>query len=207
MGLEIPPLDIKILFESNPLKSRILVQRLAVLSPVSPTSTSPIRALDLQVGKDRLLSTLAPQALLIALPLFVVSVVVCCICLFVQSCPFSGGTHSRQRHQNMDPGPQTPNISPDKHAAPRSVPARFTSPMGPVRLTAPQKPLNRLPLGVFAIRRPFQEQPAASAVSSRYFHSQKLKLRVPNPRTFAYAHFKMPFESSKLPGPGPIFPC
>ena len=30
MGLEIPPLTIKILLESNPLKSRILVWRLAI---------------------------------------------------------------------------------------------------------------------------------------------------------------------------------
>ena len=30
MGLGIPPLKIKILLESNPLKSRILVRRLAV---------------------------------------------------------------------------------------------------------------------------------------------------------------------------------
>ena len=32
MGLVIPPLSIKILLESNPLKSRILVRRLAVCS-------------------------------------------------------------------------------------------------------------------------------------------------------------------------------
>ena len=30
MGLGIPPLEIKKMFESNPLKSRILVRRLAV---------------------------------------------------------------------------------------------------------------------------------------------------------------------------------
>ena len=31
MGLGIPPLDIKMMLESNPLKSRILVRRLAVM--------------------------------------------------------------------------------------------------------------------------------------------------------------------------------
>ena len=34
MGLGIPPLEIQITLESNPLKSRILVRRLAVLSLV-----------------------------------------------------------------------------------------------------------------------------------------------------------------------------
>ena len=34
---------------------------------------------------------------------------------------------------------------------------------------------------------------------------QSFKLRVSNPRTAAYAYFNMPFESSNLPGAGPIF--
>ena len=33
VGLGIPPLQLKILFESNPLKSRILVRRLAIEQP------------------------------------------------------------------------------------------------------------------------------------------------------------------------------
>ena len=32
------------------------------------------------------------------------------------------------------------------------------------------------------------------------------KSRVSNPRTIAYSHFKTPFESSKLPGAGAMFP-
>ena len=43
-------------------------------------------------------------------------------------------------------------------------------------------------------------------VSSHNFHSQKYKLRVSNPRTIAYVHFKMPFESSNILGAGPISP-
>ena len=39
MGLGIPPLDIKILLESNPLKSRILVRRLA--ASALPSRGSP----------------------------------------------------------------------------------------------------------------------------------------------------------------------
>ena len=42
--------------------------------------------------------------------------------------------------------------------------------------------------------------------SSHKFNGQHFKCRVSNPRTIAYAHFKMPFESSSLPGAGHIFP-
>ena len=41
------------------------------------------------------------------------------------------------------------------------------------------------------------------------FHSLNLlisKFRVSNPRTVTDVHFKMPCESSNLPGAGPIFP-
>ena len=34
----------------------------------------------------------------------------------------------------------------------------------------------------------------------------QLKLRVSNPGAIAYVHFKLPFESSDLPGAGPFFP-
>ena len=44
------------------------------------------------------------------------------------------------------------------------------------------------------------------AVSSHNFNSLNVKLRVSNPRAIAYAHLKVPFESSDLPGAGPIFP-
>ena len=53
-------------------------------------------------------------------------------------------------------------------------------------------------------RRPHLE--TLPTVSSHNFDSQTFKLRVSNPRTTAYCHFKMPFESSNLPGAGPIFP-
>ena len=43
-------------------------------------------------------------------------------------------------------------------------------------------------------------------VSSHKFNSQNFKLRVSNPRTIAYFHFKMLFESSDLPGAGQFFP-
>ena len=33
-----------------------------------------------------------------------------------------------------------------------------------------------------------------------------VSLRFSNPRTIAYAHFKMPFESRNIPGAGPVFP-
>ena len=42
MDMRIPPLKIKILSESNPLQSRVLVRRLAVPSPFpSPTAAAP----------------------------------------------------------------------------------------------------------------------------------------------------------------------
>ena len=44
------------------------------------------------------------------------------------------------------------------------------------------------------------------AGSSHNLNLQKFKLRASNPRTIAYAHFKMPFESSDLPVAEPIFP-
>ena len=43
-------------------------------------------------------------------------------------------------------------------------------------------------------------------VSSHNFNSQKIKLRLSNPRTVAYFHFKMLFESSDLSGAGHISP-
>ena len=43
------------------------------------------------------------------------------------------------------------------------------------------------------------------SVSSHNFNSQIVKLRVSNPRTIAYVHFKM-LKCSNLPGAGPIFP-
>ena len=42
------------------------------------------------------------------------------------------------------------------------------------------------------------------AVKSHNSNSWTFKLRVSNPRTFAYARSKMPFESSNIPGAGPI---
>ena len=44
------------------------------------------------------------------------------------------------------------------------------------------------------------------AVSSHNFNWQHFKLRVSDPRTSAYVHFNMPFESSNLPGAGPSCP-
>ena len=41
-------------------------------------------------------------------------------------------------------------------------------------------------------------------VGSHTLNQHKLKLRVPNPRIIAYFNFKMHFESSNLPGAGPI---
>ena len=38
------------------------------------------------------------------------------------------------------------------------------------------------------------------------YHSQNFKLRVSNSRSVAYVDFKMPFESSNIPGSGPNFP-
>ena len=44
-------------------------------------------------------------------------------------------------------------------------------------------------------------------VSSHKFSSQHAKSRVSNPRAIVcYAHFRMPFESSRLPVSGPVFP-
>ena len=40
--------------------------------------------------------------------------------------------------------------------------------------------------------------------SSHNFNSQNVKLRVSNLRTIACVRFKVPFESSNLPGAGPI---
>ena len=42
-------------------------------------------------------------------------------------------------------------------------------------------------------------------VSSHNVDSRHFKSRVSNPRTVAYAHFKVPFESSNLLGAGPTF--
>ena len=42
MDMRIPPLKIKILLESNPLKSRILVQRSAVRVPSLPSTTREV---------------------------------------------------------------------------------------------------------------------------------------------------------------------
>ena len=43
-------------------------------------------------------------------------------------------------------------------------------------------------------------------VSSHNFNSQHFNFRISNPRARAYAHFKMPFVSSNLPGTGPDSP-
>ena len=43
-------------------------------------------------------------------------------------------------------------------------------------------------------------------VGSHDFKLQNLELRVSNPRTIAYVHFKQPFYNLNLPGPGHIFP-
>ena len=40
MDMRIPPLKLKIMLESNPLKSRILVQRLAVMTQLTHTQQS-----------------------------------------------------------------------------------------------------------------------------------------------------------------------
>ena len=42
-------------------------------------------------------------------------------------------------------------------------------------------------------------------VSSHNVNSHNFNLRVSNPRTIAYVHFNMPFDSSNLPWTGPIF--
>ena len=42
MGMRIPPLNIKILLDSNPLRSRILVQRLALPSVPDPRAHDPV---------------------------------------------------------------------------------------------------------------------------------------------------------------------
>ena len=42
-------------------------------------------------------------------------------------------------------------------------------------------------------------------VGSHSFASHNFKSRVSNPRTIAYAHFKMTFKSSNIPGAGPFF--
>ena len=47
---------------------------------------------------------------------------------------------------------------------------------------------------------------ALRTVSSHRFNSQDFKLGVSNPRTIAYHDLNMPFESSDLPGAGPICP-
>ena len=43
-------------------------------------------------------------------------------------------------------------------------------------------------------------------VSSLNYMFGVFQLRVSNPRPIAYVHFNVLFESSTLPGPGPIFP-
>ena len=43
-----------------------------------------------------------------------------------------------------------------------------------------------------------------AARASRNFDSQKFESRVSNPRTIAYVHLNVPFESSNLPGAVPI---
>ena len=45
-----------------------------------------------------------------------------------------------------------------------------------------------------------------NAVNSHNFNSHNFKLRASSPRTIAFFHFNMPFESSHLPGAGPMFP-
>ena len=45
-----------------------------------------------------------------------------------------------------------------------------------------------------------------NTVSSHNFNSHNFNLRVSDPRTIAYFHFKMLLESSNLPGNGPILP-
>ena len=47
---------------------------------------------------------------------------------------------------------------------------------------------------------------ARSAFSSHGLDSQTIELRVSNPRTVACLDLTMPYESSNLPGAGPIFP-
>ena len=42
-------------------------------------------------------------------------------------------------------------------------------------------------------------------VNSHNCDAQQFKLRVSNLRTVTYVHFNLPFESSNLPGAGPIF--
>ena len=43
-------------------------------------------------------------------------------------------------------------------------------------------------------------------VSSHNFRSRYFTWRASDPRTIAYLHLNMPFESPNLPGAGPIFP-
>ena len=52
---------------------------------------------------------------------------------------------------------------------------------------------------------PWAARREAPTESSHGFNSQKFESRVSNPRTNADVHFKMAFESSNLPGAGPIF--
>ena len=53
---------------------------------------------------------------------------------------------------------------------------------------------------------PAEQGPIVGTVSSHYFDSQTIKLRISNPRTIAYVHFNMPVYSSNRPGAGPILP-
>ena len=46
----------------------------------------------------------------------------------------------------------------------------------------------------------------AGPVTSHNNNSQTFNLRVSGPRNLAHVHFKLPFESSNLPGAGPISP-
>ena len=57
-------------------------------------------------------------------------------------------------------------------------------------------------VGLPTIPNPQSPNPLRCTVSSHNFNLPKIKLRVSNPRTIAYFHF----ESSDLPGAGPIFP-
>ena len=45
-----------------------------------------------------------------------------------------------------------------------------------------------------------------TTVSSQDVNLQHFKLSVSNPRTMACVQFNMPFESSNLPGDGPVVP-
>ena len=46
----------------------------------------------------------------------------------------------------------------------------------------------------------------SATAGSHNSDSRNLKSRVSDPRSIAYVHSKIPFESSNLPGSGPIFP-